>query len=1053
MKKFLSLILAVLLVFSVMAPITAFAENGPYPFDPESENLNIKELSAITFMYLGEDENIDILDAIAILYPQIDGYTPPETYKGASYNLETNTLTLKNVKAKYAGLTLSAMGDDFKIKLIGYNELGCIMSSAQSRGGSITIIGDGELVLNRTRDFGGIVIDANETASTLNIESTVKFKAYASPEFEIPAIDIYSSACTDSAKLINLGGTVTGGKPVLQKYKGNVYEQSEAYDLEWNCYDWYEFGLTKDGVYYIADEQYDEETYDFTGKYIIHSVAYDEILDCYTLTEYANGKPTSLQGFTKLTENKPIYDEALGFYIGYTDNAEDGNNSYKRIFDPEEKEAFDLCVDKNGTKYGFYQYTYEENGVECTNTYIYKFIEHPVYGLIAIEDENRNSLDGLTTLKIGEKEFANSYINSDVAINNGGSVVEPATIKGIELKNTNQGVKISWKADSSAEKYRVYRKKSGDKTWKILYNATADETSYIDKTVKNGTKYLYTVRGYNYVGWGNYNSKGVEITHVGTPKATAKNTSNGIYLKWTKIAGAEKYSIYRQTDGSSKWTLIDTTQKTTFTDKTTKSGTKYYYRVRAVANGNMSGYEVVDTYYLSTPKPSSVKNASSGATVTWKKVTGAQGYKVYRKTGSGDWKLIATTTNNKKFSYTDKTAKSGKTYYYSVQAYSNKTTSTYDKTGLKLKYLAAPKAKTKVNVTSIKISWDKVSSAKEYAIYRKSSGESKWKKITTTTKLSYIDKNVKNNKTYSYRVKAINGKTISSYKTVKQLFLSIPKLSSVKNIDTGVKFTWKKVNGAEGYKIYRKTGSGDFKLIATTTNNKKFTYTDKTAKAGTAYTYTVKAYNGKTNSSYNKTGLKIRFVSTNALYSPDNAKNGVRLRWEPADKADKYYVYRKVDGESSYKQIAIVSANELKKDEYGVLVYVDKTAKNGKTYFYNLKASYKNTLSAYASTIGRPITYIEPVDVTSAKATSNGIKITWKKSAYATGYTILRKEAGVDENYRFYSSTNNGKTTTFVDNSVETGKTYTYAVQAIHDKNNGKGGWSAIGGSKSAKAK
>lgn len=1054
MKKFLSIILAAILIFSVMSPLTVFAENGPYPFDPESENLNIKELSTIMFMYLGEDENIDILDSIAVLYPKIDGYTPPETYKGASYDLETNTLTLNNVKAKYAGLTLSAMGDDFKIKLIGYNELGCIMSAAQDRGGSITITGDGELVLNRTKDFGGIMIDANETASTLNIESTVKFKAYGSPEFEIPAIDIYASACTDSTKLINLGGTVAGGKPVFEKYIVNVYEQSEAYDLEWNCYDWYEFGLIKDGVYYIADEYYDEETYESTGKYNIYAVTYDEILGCYTLTEYADGNPTSLKGFTKLTEYAPIYDQSLGFYIGYTDNAEEGNNSYKRIFDPEEKDAFDLCVDKNGVKYGFCQYTYEEDGVEGTDTYIYSFIDHPTYGLIAIEDTSKTTLDGLTPLKIGEKEFADSHIDSDVVINNGGAVVEPATITGIEVKNTNQGVKISWKANVSSEKYRVYRKKPSDKNWKIVDTVDAKETFIYDKSAKSGTKYLYTVRGYNYVGWGNYNADGVAITHIDTPEATAKNTSKGIYLKWTKIAGAEKYRIYRQTEGSSKWNLLDTTKKNTFTDKTAKSGTKYYYRVRAVANGDMSSYEVVGRYYLSTPTLTSVKNNASGVKVSWEKINGAQGYKIYRKTSAkGDWKLIGTTTNNKKSYYIDKSAKSGKTYYYSVQAYYSKTTSTYNQTGLKLKYLAAPKVETKIYTNSIKLSWNKVGSAKEYVVYRKASGESKWTKLTTTTKLSYKDPNVKNNKTYSYRVKAVNGKLVSSYDTVKQLFLSTPTLSSVKNINEGVKLTWKKVSGAEGYKIYRKTGSGDFKLIATTTNNKKFTYTDKTTKAGTVYTYTVKAYNGNTNSYYNKAGLKTRFVSVNALYTPDNVKNGVRLRWEPADKADKYYVYRKVDGEKSYKQIDIVTADELQKDQYGVLFYVDKNTKNGTTYFYNLKASYKNTLSDYASTTGRPITYIDFVDVTSAKATSDGIKIKWEKSPYATGYEILRKEKGVDENYQYYSGIDGRNITTYIDKDVESGKTYTYAIQAIHDENNGKGGWSAPGGSKSAKAK
>lgn len=769
MKKVLSLILAVVFVISVMAPITVFAENGPFPFDPENEDLFLENFSSIMFMYMGEDEEIDLLDSIAVLYPQIDGYTPSSTYKGASYDLETNTLTLKNVVSKYSVLMLSAMGDDFKINLVGYNELGCIISSAGTRGGSITITGSGELVLNRTKDFGGISIGANETVSTLTIEETVKFKAFGSPEFEMPAIEVYGSACTDSSEIIKLGGNVVGDAPVFEKYIVNIYEQMEAYDLDWECYEWYDYGLKKDGVYYVADEYWDEETYEPTGEYIIDAVSYDELLDCYTITPYNDGKPTSLDGFEVLTEFEPIYDEALGFHIGFTEEADEGDTSYKRIFEPEEKIPFDLCVDENGTKYGFTQVVWDFGYEEPeTETYVYTLIDHPTYGMVAIEDPTKTSLDGLTPLKIGEKEFANAYISSDIVINNGGSVVEPKTIKGIELKNTNQGVKISWKADSAAEKYRIYRKTSEKGEWKKLETVDGDETSFIDKTAKSGTKYYYTVRGYNFVGWGSYNEKGVSITHLDPPSTTIKSTSKGIYLKWTKIASAEKYNIYRQTKGSSEWKLIDSTTKNSFTDKTAKSGKKYYYRVRAVVGKDMSTYETVSRYYLSTPKLSSVNNSSSGVKVSWNKVSGAEGYKIYRKTSkNGDWKLVKTTTNNKNFSYVDKSAKNGKTYYYSVQAYYSKTNSTYNQTGLKIKHIAAPEVKAKVYSKSIKLSWNEIAGADKYAIYRKASGESKWKKLATTEKLSYKDTAVKNSKTYSYRVRAIDGKTMSGYNTKK----------------------------------------------------------------------------------------------------------------------------------------------------------------------------------------------------------------------------------------------------------------------------------------------
>lgn len=64
------------------------------------------------------------------------------------------------------------------------------------------------------------------------------------------------------------------------------------------------------------------------------------------------------------------------------------------------------------------------------------------------------------------------------------------------------------------------------------------------------------------------------------------------------------------------------------------------------------------------PKAAPVKN---GIKLTWKKVSKAQKYEVYRKKGGSDekYKLIKTT---KRLSYTDKTAKYGVTYFYKVRA-------------------------------------------------------------------------------------------------------------------------------------------------------------------------------------------------------------------------------------------------------------------------------------------------------------------------------------------------------------------------------------------------
>ncbi len=53
--------------------------------------------------------------------------------------------------------------------------------------------------------------------------------------------------------------------------------------------------------------------------------------------------------------------------------------------------------------------------------------------------------------------------------------------------------------------------------------------------------------------------------------------------------------------------------------------------------------------------------------------------------------------------------------------------------------------------------------------------------------------------------------------------------------------TWKSVNGAEGYQVYRKTAGGSYKEIAAVSGRETTAYRDTGLTTGTVYTYTVRA--------------------------------------------------------------------------------------------------------------------------------------------------------------------------------------------------------------------
>ncbi len=265
-------------------------------------------------------------------------------------------------------------------------------------------------------------------------------------------------------------------------------------------------------------------------------------------------------------------------------------------------------------------------------------------------------------------------------------------------------------------------------------------------------------------------------------------------------------------------------------------------------------YKEVSQLKPVTPKASTM-NTFGGVSVSWNKIDGASKYAVYRR-ASGDktWVRIKTTTST---TYLDKTAKNNTTYYYSARAFNSAGDySVYDsaKTS-KIKYVQAPELTKVQNTTSgVRIEWAKVSGATAYRVYRRIDGVDYWTCIATTKSLKYVDTSVKSGTSYSYTVSAVNSNN-SGYDT-KGLCterLSDPVMKSAVSGKAGITVKWGEVKGAQNYYVYRKTPNSGWVRLATVKGGNTVTYVDKTAKKGVTYTYTAKAFDGKSISAYSST--------------------------------------------------------------------------------------------------------------------------------------------------------------------------------------------------------
>lgn len=332
-------------------------------------------------------------------------------------------------------------------------------------------------------------------------------------------------------------------------------------------------------------------------------------------------------------------------------------------------------------------------------------------------------------------------------------------------------------------------------------------------------------------------------------KTTAKASASNITVNWTAVTGASGYYVYRKT-GNGKWIKIADVKTLKYVDKDVKAGVKYQYKAVAYNGKNTTDGSVTESVSLLATITVSAQNAASGISVKWSKVNGASKYIVYRRKYTGkkwsSWTKLTTTSKN---TYTDKKAASGTKYQYKVKVSdgANKGKSASTSTILCL-------ARATVTVTNAKsavtVKWSKVNGAKTYTVYRSvySGGKwSKWTKLSSVKKTSYTDKNAKAGSKYKYKVVAVNGSnTGADSKAVSIIFLKVTSLKA-ESASNGISLKWSKVAGAKGYYVYRseyKNGKWTkAEKISTIKSAKTVKYTDKSAKAGVSYKYSVQAYN------------------------------------------------------------------------------------------------------------------------------------------------------------------------------------------------------------------
>ena len=614
--------------------------------------------------------------------------------------------------------------------------------------------------------------------------------------------------------------------------------------------------------------------------------------------------------------------------------------------------------------------------------------------------------------------------------------------------NDSQGrPTLKWNAVTGAAKYEVYRALSKDGDY-IKYS-TVTGTSYTNtRYIENGNTYYYKVRALDANGTAGAWSSIVSVTYkqiLSAPTVTGGNDAQGRpTLKWNAVTGAAKYEVYRARSRSGEYIKYSTVTGTSYTNTSyIENGNTYYYKVRALdANGTAGAwssivsvtYRAASTGTLSAPSVTGGKDSQGRPTLKWNAVTGAAKYEVYRaRSMNGDYIKYSTVTGT---SYTNTSyIEDGNTYYYKVRALKSDGTAGAWSSIVSVTYkqtLSAP-AVTGGNDAQGRptLTWNAVSGAAKYEVYRARSKDGTYTKYSTTTGTAYTNSSyLTSGATYYYKVRALdangNAGPYSAVVSVTcRLKLTAPTVTGSTDSQGRPTLKWNAVTGAAKYEVYRaRSKDGDYIKYSTVTGT-SYTNTSYLAN-GTTYYYKVRALGSDGTAGPDSTPVSVTYKApfgAPLVTGSKDSQGRPALKWDKVTDAAKYEVYRARSKDGTYSLMSTQSATGYTNTSY---------LANGTTYYYKVRALKANgTASAYSSvvtiTYGTVPTPAAPA-MRSAKADSAGITVSWDTAANAVAYNVYRT---ADAGSSWTKVASSVKGTSYKDTTVQKGVKYGYKVRGV----------------------
>lgn len=275
-----------------------------------------------------------------------------------------------------------------------------------------------------------------------------------------------------------------------------------------------------------------------------------------------------------------------------------------------------------------------------------------------------------TVMSINSKNYESAFSSELKA------ATLPAKVTSVKVTPSVTSMKITWKAVSGADKYRIYI--YSDKEGKYVKNLDVTTTSCTLKSLTSGKTYKIAVRAFISVTGSSVYSSFAKATATTQPssvtsvKVSSAKTDSHV-LSWSKASKANYYYIYRYNPSTDSYVNIGSTSKTSYTVSKLSAGKTYKYKIYSaiLSNGKCIVKGKASSVYSFSTLPSKVTSLKGSTTknsikLTWSKVSGATAYEIYYYDADAEAYFMAGTVDTN--SFTIKNLASGSKYKFKVRA-------------------------------------------------------------------------------------------------------------------------------------------------------------------------------------------------------------------------------------------------------------------------------------------------------------------------------------------------------------------------------------------------